>query len=441
MRSTTSVCAVAAVAAGTLVLPALASPAGPTVDDRFAGLDAFFENNPQFFPNGVGLAIIQEGRLIFRQTYHGFDESLPRGIASSSKLVSGVGIADAIARGDGGLAIDTRIAQHVPSFFLSQGQGGLPDKRFITLPQAFAHLSGFDENDAYPPHHLNWTTTHEVAVDRIAGLDMAGGPGGQLIYGGMGMHAAALATANALDTDFTSFMRTRVFNPVNMNATDYDAFTDPLQAPTDNPAASGSVRTTFSDYINFMTMLNQGGTFAGQQVIAPDTLALVLRDYAGPDTPIIGTPYRCYEEFVPGSSLFRTGFGCFLDPARIGDDGQSAWAVSSGAFGTSAFIDTDRRITGVLFTFNEERWPSAIDPTCAYNPSNRAFIQFVWPLIENAVPVTCDADLSRDGRVGTGDLLELLAAWGQTAGGDTDGDGTTGTADLLILLAAFGQAC
>ena len=45
------------------------------------------------------------------------------------------------------------------------------------------------------------------------------------------------------------------------------------------------------------------------------------------------------------------------------------------------------------------------------------------------------ADLTGDGRVGTEDLLALIAAWGSNGGGaDLDGDGVVGLSDLLLLL-------
>jgi len=46
-------------------------------------------------------------------------------------------------------------------------------------------------------------------------------------------------------------------------------------------------------------------------------------------------------------------------------------------------------------------------------------------------------DVNGDGDVDTGDLLTLIAAWGNTDGGpeDINGDGVVNTADLLILLA------
>lgn len=53
----------------------------------------------------------------------------------------------------------------------------------------------------------------------------------------------------------------------------------------------------------------------------------------------------------------------------------------------------------------------------------------------------CPADLTGDGTVNVGDMLELLAAWGDCNGcaADLNGDGTVDVSDLLELLAAWGD--
>jgi len=68
------------------------------------------------------------------------------------------------------------------------------------------------------------------------------------------------------------------------------------------------------------------------------------------------------------------------------------------------------------------------------------------PLLLNLVQTassSCHADLDDDGAVGTGDLLALLAGWGDGCGccpADLDLDGNVGTTDLLSMLEAWG-AC
>ena len=53
-------------------------------------------------------------------------------------------------------------------------------------------------------------------------------------------------------------------------------------------------------------------------------------------------------------------------------------------------------------------------------------------------PDACVPDLNDDGMVGVDDLLALLDAFGDHAGGDCNGDKQTDVDDLLILIGAFG---
>ncbi len=59
-------------------------------------------------------------------------------------------------------------------------------------------------------------------------------------------------------------------------------------------------------------------------------------------------------------------------------------------------------------------------------------------LASPAIAGDCVADLDGDGRVGGGDLGQLLAGWSGPGATDLDGDGTTGGSDLGIMLADWG---
>ncbi len=65
---------------------------------------------------------------------------------------------------------------------------------------------------------------------------------------------------------------------------------------------------------------------------------------------------------------------------------------------------------------------------------------FCTSLIAGAALANCPADLDGDGVVGSGDLAQLLAAWGPGTGpADLDGDGVVGPADLAMMLGAWGD--
>ncbi len=434
----------ARVAAALAVAAAILAPATPApaedlpVEPRFAAVDAWLAGNPGFFPEGVGLVLVEDGAVVFRRTYHGlaFDDVLP--IASSTKWISGLAITAAIVDPSTGLTPETRISEHVPAF----GPPFSPDKETITLGQAFAHLSALPAGAPNP--HRNPLLTHEQAVAAISALELEGDPGGQIRYDGKAMSAAGLAVAAALGTDWTSHAEAVLFGPLGMDATDWDAFTPPELVPTANPNVAGSIRTSMRDYERFLVMLGSGGTVDGTEIVRPAAIRLLLEDRAGVETPIERSPYATYAPFVPDVAAFRTGFGCFIDPARIVPDvaaGEPAarWATSAGAFGTNAFLDLDRGLAGVLFTENQDRWPNPDPDLPPYNPSTRAFLQFLRPLIEAAVPVVCPTDVDRNDRTGFADLVRVLGAWNATTGPeDVNGDGLVGFDDVVAVLGAWG---
>ena len=59
-------------------------------------------------------------------------------------------------------------------------------------------------------------------------------------------------------------------------------------------------------------------------------------------------------------------------------------------------------------------------------------------LASPAIAGDCVADLDGDGRVGGGDLGQLLAGWSGPSATDLDGDGNVDAADLGLLIGAWG---
>ena len=53
---------------------------------------------------------------------------------------------------------------------------------------------------------------------------------------------------------------------------------------------------------------------------------------------------------------------------------------------------------------------------------------------DSCVITQLDADLNADGIVGLGDLLIVMASWGDSGAADIDGDGSVGVGDLLAVL-------
>jgi len=121
---------------------------------------------------------------------------------------------------------------------------------------------------------------------------------------------------------------------------------------------------------------------------------------------------------------------CVMGGAELGDftlnPGQSAVVTHEVTFNSTSWANRDNiRIA----MFAQE--PAAVAPAEVYQAGIMS-----WPF---PPLLQCPADFDGDENVGTTDLLQLLAAWGN-AGGEEDinGDGVVNTADLLALLASWG---
>lgn len=66
---------------------------------------------------------------------------------------------------------------------------------------------------------------------------------------------------------------------------------------------------------------------------------------------------------------------------------------------------------------------------------------FPDPIFDADVETPCSGDLDGNGTIGLGDLLLIIAGWGQPGPGDLDGSGAVGVNDLLIILQQYGQTC
>lgn len=405
----------------------------PLVPGLASELASIINAHPDSFPEGVGIVLCRGGRVIHRQVFLGLDEGTPIPIASSSKWISGLAIATLLVE-DRGLSLDTPAGALVPSF------AARPDKAGLTVGQFFSHTSGLPEE---PTYNRRTNLTMAQAVNLIAGVDLVATPGDDLWYGGLGMHVASYMATLVDGRAWSDFASARLLRPLGMASTDYFAFTEPPGTPTENPNPAGSIRTTIDDYTAFMLAMSDGGLLRGVRAVDRRAYDVILQDLAGPDIAIVRSPYDQYEAFVPGAGSFRTGFGCFIDPARIRADGSVGWATSAGAFGTNAWIDRDRGITGVFFTLAQDRVYEGRPVT--YNPATRIFLEQVRPAIEAAIPVSdrpplYDPDLTRDGVLDVFDILAWFALFeARDPASDIDRDGRQTVFDIIRYFEVFAR--
>ena len=149
---------------------------------------------------------------------------------------------------------------------------------------------------------------------------------------------------------YEEFMRTRVFDPLDMRDTHFKV--PPSKLPRrvvirgvdmskwDGEATSRGLWSTARDYLRFQQMLANGGELSGHRVLSPGAVATMASNHVG-------------DLFARASKGWKgMGFGytvsVVLDP-ETADSPRGAGAFGwGGAAGTVSWTDPTEEIAGVL---------------------------------------------------------------------------------------------
>ncbi len=117
--------------------------------------------------------------------------------------------------------------------------------------------------------------------------------------------------------------------------------------------ANGALYSTAPDYLTFVRMLLHGGSFNGNRILRPETIALMGQNQIGTlEAGVMKTTNPALSndvDFFPGVSL-KWGLGHMIN-MQPGPDGRSAGSLTwAGLFNTYYWIDPTRRLAAVFMT-------------------------------------------------------------------------------------------
>ncbi|KAI9014029.1 beta-lactamase/transpeptidase-like protein [Hyaloraphidium curvatum] len=153
---------------------------------------------------GYGFADLASRRRITPDT--AFD------LASVSKQFTG--LAAKLLQSRRRLSLDTRLAALIPVLARSPADGARP----VRVGDVLRHLSGFADYEDDPDFAPS--TTNAQVMAWLARQPLARRPGTAFEYSNTGYLALASAVGAAAGMPFASYLRTRVFDPLGMRATD-----------------------------------------------------------------------------------------------------------------------------------------------------------------------------------------------------------------------------
>jgi CubicO group peptidase (beta-lactamase class C family) len=305
---------------------------------------------------------------------------------SSGKPITGVALLQQIEAGHVGL--DDKVSRFIPELSEMRVRiGGEPaatgdrqatvhaDREFAIRDLA-THTSGLNGFLLDIPAHVPFTLAARVPYARFLTLDYQ--PGTRWAYSAVtGPDILARVVEITSGLSFDRYLRERIFEPVGMRDTGFN-LTDEQRArvvpryvhdatgwhraPDDtelaqrllprtgdaNPKAtyfSGSfgLFSAPADYLQFETMLLNGGTIHGRRILRPESVALMASNLVG----------DLYDGGIAYPGAKSTGFGIqvrtILDPEACACGrarGAFGWG---GAYGTTSWTDPANELVAVYF--------------------------------------------------------------------------------------------
>ena len=306
-------------------------------------------------------------------------------IASMTKTVTCVAAMQLVEQGklslDGPLPdIDKALsAPQVLDGFDAAGAPKLrPAKRPITLRDLLTHTAGFcyetwngDMVRYVKATGMPSTTTGKLAALRLPlGFD----PGTRWEYG-INIDWVGRLVEAASGQTLEGYFRDHVFGPLGMRDTTFvpapelrarqasvhqrqnngSLAPQPLETAftAEFYAGGGGLYSTAPDYLTFLQMLLNGGSFAGARLLKPETVALMGENHIGNlEAGILRTfvPARSNDvDLFPGISL-KWGLAYMINVAP-GPNGRSPGSLTwAGLYNTYFWLDPKRRVAGTIMT-------------------------------------------------------------------------------------------
>jgi CubicO group peptidase (beta-lactamase class C family) len=259
-------------------------------------MDAFLSTNQKLFGTDVIAMAYKDGKIVYKKElekevgdFNGRVQ-VPAGVASQWLVAATVmAYVD-----DGKISLDDKVSRYIPIFAKYM-------KTYITIRNCLSFTTGIHADPPGPIKLLEKSKYPdlETEVDAFASKrDIETNPGTQIFFSQIGSDIAARVLEVVTKKTFDRCVSDKILRPCKMRST---SFTNDNGLVTN--AADGAI-TTASDYINFLGMLLNKGTFEGKKVLSEKSIAEMET------IQFAAVPVKYMPKEASGLKL---GLGCWIE--------------------------------------------------------------------------------------------------------------------------------
>lgn len=213
-------------------------------------------------------------------------------VMSHSKFTTGVIIAYLIDQGK--LSFDTRVGDVIRSWNRS-------DRAGITVRQIMGHLSGIPDNT-----DNEGAETLEYYVDQLVNKPGFTTPGERFIYSTSAYQVVARMAEIVSGKAWKDLFRDILVNPCEMGSAEYNPTIGDIKGKPLNPRAGYGLFCSENEWMNFISMIRDGGIFKGRRVLSENVFT-ILKTQTSPGW----SDWGCGVMFRDGQFISEAASGCF----------------------------------------------------------------------------------------------------------------------------------
>jgi len=293
--------------------------------DDFTDLSKQLELAKKEIGKNVVVMIYKDGKIIYKKESDVLKANSPENIASCSKWLTAALVMTFIDEGK--LSLDDKVSKYLPIF-------STYSKSYITIRNCLSHQTGIQQDRVSLLsifEHRKFASLEEEVNDFAAKKEIAFNPGTGFYYGATGLNIAARVLEVITKKKFDQLMNERILRPLYMRNTSF------ASEHAINP--SGGATSTAIDYMNFLEMILNKGTFKDKRILSEKAIETMQQSQTKPDM----------IKYAPKAAEgFNYGLGEWIQEAD--ENGNSTVVSCPGLFGTWPFIDKCRNYACIIFT-------------------------------------------------------------------------------------------
>ncbi|HEY4148308.1 MAG TPA: serine hydrolase domain-containing protein [Chitinophagaceae bacterium] len=299
-----------------LLQPAFSQP-------NFDDLDALLTRNEKLLGGNVIALIYKDGKIIHtKQIGQDFTPKVQAPIANAGQWITAALIMSLVDEGK--ISLDDPVMKYIPIF-------GPYSKKYITIRNCLTHTTGIQADHSLLPHKKSGTLEDEATS--FAKKEIDRNPGETFVFSNIGFNIAGRIAEIVTKKTFDRLVQDRIIRPLKMRQTtfylDYDKAIDP----------SGGAYSSANDYLNFLVMMLNKGTFEGKRILSEKSVDEMEKMQTG----------QAAIKFMPKMGEgYDYGFGAWILDKDA--SGKATVLASPSLFGTFPYIDYCRGYACIIFT-------------------------------------------------------------------------------------------